>query len=73
MCCRKGGTLSVPGVYIGTLDKIPFGAATLKVYKTFRDKEDGCIKVVVKASSSENLRPISAQPVLILRRRLICR
>ena len=27
MCCRKGGTISVPGVYIGFLDKIPFGAA----------------------------------------------
>ena len=26
MCCRKGGTLSVPGVYVGFLDKIPFGA-----------------------------------------------
>ncbi len=26
MCCRKGGTLSVPGVYIGFPDKIPFGA-----------------------------------------------
>jgi len=91
MCCRKGGTLSVPGVYIGFLDKIPFGAAmnkglTIKTgqthvqrylepllqkieagaidpsfvithrlkladapdaYKTFRDKEDGCIKVVM--------------------------
>jgi len=91
MCCRKGGTLSVPGVYIGLLDKIPFGAAmnkglTLKMgqthvqrysepllrmiesgaidpsfvithrvslddgpqmYKTFRDKQDGCIKVVM--------------------------
>ncbi len=30
VCCRKGGTLSVPGVYIGTLDKIPFGAAMNK-------------------------------------------
>jgi threonine dehydrogenase-like Zn-dependent dehydrogenase len=91
MCCRKGGTLSIPGVYIGFLDKIPFGAAvnkglTLKMgqthvqrytkplldkiavgeidpsfvithrvslddgpemYKTFRDKQDGCIKVVL--------------------------
>ncbi len=91
MCCRKGGTLSVPGVYVGFLDKIPFGAAmnkglTIKTgqthvqrylepllqkieagaidpsfvithrlkladapdaYKTFRDKEDGCIKVVM--------------------------
>ena len=25
-CCRKGGTISVPGVYVGFLDKIPFGA-----------------------------------------------
>lgn len=25
--CRKGGTVSVPGVYGGFLDKIPFGAA----------------------------------------------
>jgi threonine dehydrogenase-like Zn-dependent dehydrogenase len=91
MCCRKGGTVSVPGVYIGFLDKIPFGAAMNKglsfqmgqthvqrylgpllrrieageidpsfvithrlklddaraAYKTFRDKEDGCIKVVL--------------------------
>ncbi|MGH9944453.1 MAG: zinc-dependent alcohol dehydrogenase [Pyrinomonadaceae bacterium] len=92
MCCRKGGTVSIPGVYVGFLDKIPFGAAmnkglTMKMgqthvhrylepllkkvedgeidpsfvithrvslddvpeaYKTFRDKEDGCIKVVLK-------------------------
>lgn len=26
-CCRKGGTVSVPGVYGGVLDKVPFGAA----------------------------------------------
>ncbi len=92
MACRKGGTLSVPGVYIGLLDKIPFGALMNKgltvrtgqthvqrylapllktieegkldpsfvitherpledgpeLYKTFRDKKDGCIKVVLK-------------------------
>ncbi len=92
-CCRKGGTLSVPGVYIGFADKIPLGtlmnkAITIRtgqthvprytesllqkivdgeidpsfvvthdgpvwsagpeMYKTFRDKEDGCIKVVLK-------------------------
>ncbi|WP_404369393.1 zinc-dependent alcohol dehydrogenase [Corallococcus coralloides] len=90
-CCRKGGTLSVPGVYVGFLDKVPFGAfvnkgLTMKtgqththrytrpllekiqagaidptrlithrarlsdapaLYKKFRDKEDGCIKVVM--------------------------
>lgn len=92
MCCRKGGTVSIPGVYVGLLDQLPMGAAmnkglTLKMgqthvqrylepllekieedqidpsfvithslgldegpqaYKTFRDKEDGCIKVVLK-------------------------
>jgi threonine dehydrogenase-like Zn-dependent dehydrogenase len=91
-CCRKGGTLSVPGVYIGFLDKFPFGPAmnkglTMKMgqthvkkyynkllemvmsgeidpsfvithhlpledaprgYKIFRDKEEECIKVVLK-------------------------
>ena len=90
--CRKGGTVSVPGVYAGFLDKIPFGALfnkglTLKAgqthvqkytqplldlidngkidpsfvithelplssapeaYETFKQKEDGCIKVVLK-------------------------
>ncbi|WP_435022572.1 zinc-dependent alcohol dehydrogenase (plasmid) [Tundrisphaera sp. TA3] len=92
MCCRKGGTVSIPGVYIGFLDKVPMGAAMNKsltfkmgqthtqrytgplldkirtgaidpsfvithqipleeapaAYKTFRDKTDGCIKVVLK-------------------------
>jgi threonine dehydrogenase-like Zn-dependent dehydrogenase len=91
MCCRKGGTISVPGVYLGFLDKLPFGAfmnkaLTIKsgqththrylepllarvqsgeidpsfvithrasledgpeLYKSFRDKTDGCIKVVM--------------------------
>ena len=92
MCCRKGGTVSVPGVYLGLVDKVPMGAfvnkgLTMKsgqthvhrylkpllekiekgeidpahlithrlplseapaAYKTFRDKQDGCIKVVLK-------------------------
>jgi threonine dehydrogenase-like Zn-dependent dehydrogenase len=30
MCCRKGGTVSIPGVYIGFLDKVPMGAAMNK-------------------------------------------
>ncbi|HEU4889868.1 MAG TPA: zinc-dependent alcohol dehydrogenase [Thermoanaerobaculia bacterium] len=29
-CCRKGGTVSVPGAYMGLLDKMPFGAAMNK-------------------------------------------
>ena len=90
--CRPAGVLSVPGVYSGLVDKIPFGALMNKgltlrtgqthvnrwtadllrrieqgqidpsfvvthtvdladgpgMYKTFRAKEDGCIKVVMK-------------------------
>ena len=90
--CRPAGTLSIPGVYGGLIDKIPFGASMNKgltwrmgqthvnrwtddllrrieegqidpsfvithtvpieqgpeMYKTFRDKQDGCIKVVLK-------------------------
>jgi threonine dehydrogenase-like Zn-dependent dehydrogenase len=30
LACRKGGTVSVPGVYGGLLDKVPFGAAFAK-------------------------------------------
>jgi threonine dehydrogenase-like Zn-dependent dehydrogenase len=95
--CRKGGTVSIAGVYGGILDKIPMGAAFNKglqfkmgqthvhrylpgltdailrgdidpsfvithkvsledapeMYKTFRDKEDGCIKVVLKPGMSQ--------------------
>lgn len=90
--CRPAGILSIPGVYGGLLDKIPFGAAMNKgltfrmgqthvnrwtddllariqegqidpsfvvthtvgleegpaMYQTFRDKQDGCIKVILK-------------------------
>lgn len=90
--CRKGGVVSVPGVYGGLLDKINFGAAFNKgltfrmgqthmhryirplmeriergeidpsfvithrlsldeaphAYRTFRDKQDECIKVVLR-------------------------
>jgi threonine dehydrogenase-like Zn-dependent dehydrogenase len=92
MACRNGGTLSVPGVYGGFLDKLPFGSImnrsiTIKTgqthvhrylrpllervekgeidpsfvvthhlslddapkgYQMFRDKEDNCIKIVLK-------------------------
>jgi threonine dehydrogenase-like Zn-dependent dehydrogenase len=90
--CRPAGVLSVPGVYGGLIDKVPFGMVMNKgltirtgqthvnrwtddllrriqegqidpsfvithtvgldagpeMYKTFRDKQDGCIKVVLK-------------------------
>jgi threonine dehydrogenase-like Zn-dependent dehydrogenase len=94
--CRPAGVLSVPGVYGGVVDKIPFGALMQKgltlrtgqthvnrwtddllrrieegeidpsfvithtctleegpgMYETFRDKKDGCIKVVLKPHPS---------------------
>jgi threonine dehydrogenase-like Zn-dependent dehydrogenase len=94
--CRKGGTVSIPGVYGGWLDKFPLGAAfakglTLKMgqthmhkylpplldriakgeidpsfvithrigidevpdmYRTFRDKQDDCIKAVITPGRS---------------------
>ncbi|MEX0647817.1 MAG: zinc-dependent alcohol dehydrogenase [Balneolaceae bacterium] len=93
-CCRKAGTLSIPGVYGATVNGIPFGAAMNKAltfkmgqthvqhymqpllnrieeeqidpsfvithrmsleegpdaYKKFRDKDDGCIKVIMNPS-----------------------
>ena len=43
MACRKGGTVSIPGVYGGWLDKFPMGAAfakglTLKMGQTHMHK-----------------------------------
>jgi threonine dehydrogenase-like Zn-dependent dehydrogenase len=96
--CRKGGTVSIPGVYGGLLDKLNLGAAfqkglTLKMgqthvqrytrplleriqngeidptriishrlsledapgaYRTFREKEDSCIKVVLRPNWGGN-------------------
>jgi len=42
-CCRKGGIVSIPGVYGGFLDKIPFGAAFQKGL-TFRMGQTHMIK-----------------------------
>lgn len=51
-CCRKGGTVSIPGVYGGFLDKLPFGAAFAKglkpaAYEMFSTEQDSCTKVVL--------------------------
>jgi threonine dehydrogenase-like Zn-dependent dehydrogenase len=100
MACRNGGTLSVPGVYGGVLDKVPFGAIVNKAltvksgqthvqrylqpllamieegridpsfvvshrmglhdapegYAMFRDKQDECVKVVLKPGAAEPQR-----------------
>jgi threonine dehydrogenase-like Zn-dependent dehydrogenase len=44
--CRKGGTVSVPGVYGGFIDKVPMGAVmnkalTIKTGQTFMKKYMG--------------------------------
>jgi len=40
-CCRKGGTVSVPGVYVGLIDKMPFGAYLKEI--GFRDQPICCV------------------------------
>jgi threonine dehydrogenase-like Zn-dependent dehydrogenase len=34
MCCRKAGTISIPGVYVGMGDKLPIGAAMNKASRS---------------------------------------
>ena len=42
-CCRKGGTVSIPGVYGGLLDKVPMGAAFAKGL-TFKMGQTHCTR-----------------------------
>ena len=55
MCCRKGGTVSVPGVYIGFPDKIPFGAAMNKGL-TFKMGQTH-VQRYTEAAAGEDRRP----------------
>src|SRR5437763_13197499 len=55
-CCRKGGTISVPGVYIGLGDKIPIGplmnkGLTIKTGQTHVPKSHS--KLLRKIESGE--------------------
>jgi len=52
--CRKGGTISIPGVYAGFLDKFPMGAAfakslTLKMGQTYVHKYMGKLMDLIEA------------------------
>jgi len=52
--CRKGGTISIPGVYAGFLDKFPMGAAfakalTLKMGQTYVHKYMGKLMELIEA------------------------
>ena len=53
-CCRKGGTVSIPGVYGGFVDKFPMGAAfakglTLKMGQTHVQKYVGPLLARIEA------------------------
>ncbi|MGI8670574.1 MAG: zinc-dependent alcohol dehydrogenase, partial [Aridibacter sp.] len=58
-CCRKGGTVSIPGVYGGYIDKFNFGAAfgkglTLKMGQTNMQKY---LKPLLKSIEEEKIDP----------------
>src|SRR2546430_17018523 len=60
-CCRKGGTISVPGVYGGFLDKIPFGAVmqkglTMKTGQTHLEKD---FKPLTEVNQPSKIHPTS--------------
>ena len=65
MCCRKGGTLSIPGVYVGAGDKIPIGAAmtkglTLKMGRTHVQAYTKPLLAKIEAGGST---PASSSPI----------
>lgn len=58
-CCRKGGHVSVPGVYLGFLDKIPFGAAMNKALtlKTGQTHVQAYLKLLLDKVLKEEIDP----------------
>ena len=55
MCCRKAGTISIPGVYVGMGDKIPIGAAMNKGL-THQDGPDPCPGLHQAAAGADRSR-----------------
>jgi len=57
--CRKGGTVSIPGVYGGLLDKIPFGAAMNKglTFKTGQTHVHRYLKKLYKHIQDGDIDP----------------
>jgi threonine dehydrogenase-like Zn-dependent dehydrogenase len=56
MCCRKAGTVSIPGVYVGMGDKIPLGAATTD-YQDGSNPCPGLHEAAYEAHASRRYRP----------------
>jgi threonine dehydrogenase-like Zn-dependent dehydrogenase len=65
--CRKAGTISVPGVYGGFLDKIPFGAAMNKGL-TFRMGQTHMMKYM--APLLERIQKGEIDPSFVITHRL---
>lgn len=64
LACRKGGTVSVPGVYGGYLDKVPFGSAfskglTIRTGQTHVQKYMGRLLSLVQDGSIDPSRIIT--------------
>src|SRR5581483_8262859 len=59
ICCRKGGTISVPGVYIGFPDKLPFGAFVNKglTMKTGQTHVHRYLKPLLERIQKEEIDP----------------
>lgn len=58
-CCRKGGRVSVPGVYIGALDNIPLGAGMNKglTFKMGQTHVQRYLKPLLKAIVNDRIDP----------------
>jgi threonine dehydrogenase-like Zn-dependent dehydrogenase len=59
MCCRKAGTISIPGVYVGFGDKIPIGAAMNKglTIKTGQTHVQAYTKLLLKKIEDGQIDP----------------
>ncbi|OJY25575.1 MAG: glutathione-dependent formaldehyde dehydrogenase, partial [Legionella sp. 40-6] len=58
-CCKKGGTVSIPGVYLGNIDNIPFGAAMNKglTFKMGQTHVPKYMKLLLEKILEEKLDP----------------
>ena len=73
--CRKGGTVSMPGVYGGCLDKLPMGAAFAKGL-TLKMGQTHVHEYMPSCSSASNvarsIRPSSSRTGLVSKKRRLC-
>ncbi|RUQ84980.1 zinc-dependent alcohol dehydrogenase [Legionella septentrionalis] len=58
-CCAKGGTISIPGVYLQNLDNIPFGAAMNKglTFKMGQTHVQRYLKLLLKTIVDDKIDP----------------